>query len=696
MNGAYYATPWGTNVNEGVPEWPPSTWRLFRAIVSAWKTTRPDLGDETVWPILTKMAEQPPPKYRLPDASVSHTRHYMPTNRKPNLVLNTCVVTEKKPLYIIWDDLTLTEYESGVLKGILENINYFGRAESWCTIELATGVVEPNCVSLGDQNLADADLVSVLTPSPDIRFVDTSTRSKKDTADLRSISVTTTELQNSNYIDPPGGRWVRYQRPKNCFEPKISHATTTSRLDNIHVVRYAIIGTVRPPITDTLRVGDLARRACMSIYNQMTGNTSSTFSGKAADGKILKGHAHASYLPTYESQKRELDHLTIISPTKFNAGEVNSMLELKALRTRNRPVIRLFFQDCWARDNLSDVPILRESRVWVSSTPFILTRHTKVRGQGGAKRIVDGLEDQIRSEIEKRYGPKYADCLDTIEPIDARAVGYTRSGMNGFFRWRQHGSVGDGRTHNIRLVFSKPVKGSHNLGVRIALWAGNVRSGESVIMAYQSFDEFFKAATGYTPYPYQQRLAKGVVPDVVSAPTGSGKTEMAVLGLWLWGRIKNPENTPLRLVYCLPMRVLADQTVSKIKGWLENLNLDRKIEVKLLMGGSSDKITDLLPYDECVIVGTQDMLISGALNRAYGNSPYSWPIIFGMLNNDCMWIMDEIQTMANTLPTSIQLDHFRRRYGAYGPHKTVWMSATVNEDWLRTADSQKRQVCDAS
>ena len=29
--GRYHATPWGRHVNEGVPEWPPSPWRLLRA-----------------------------------------------------------------------------------------------------------------------------------------------------------------------------------------------------------------------------------------------------------------------------------------------------------------------------------------------------------------------------------------------------------------------------------------------------------------------------------------------------------------------------------------------------------------------------------------------------------------------------------------------------------------------------------------
>jgi len=32
--GRYHATPWGHQVNEGLVEWPPSPWRLLRALLS--------------------------------------------------------------------------------------------------------------------------------------------------------------------------------------------------------------------------------------------------------------------------------------------------------------------------------------------------------------------------------------------------------------------------------------------------------------------------------------------------------------------------------------------------------------------------------------------------------------------------------------------------------------------------------------
>jgi hypothetical protein len=48
------------------------------------------------------------------------------------------------------------------------------------------------------------------------------------------------------------------------------------------------------------------------------------------------------------------------------------------------------------------------------------------------------------------------------------------------------------------------------------------------------------------------------------------------------------------------------------------------------------------------------MLLSRALNRGYGMSRYRWPMHFGLLNNDCLWVMDEVQLMGSGLTTSLQ------------------------------------------
>ena len=52
------------------------------------------------------------------------------------------------------------------------------------------------------------------------------------------------------------------------------------------------------------------------------------------------------------------------------------------------------------------------------------------------------------------------------------------------------------------------------------------------------------------------------------------------------------------------------------------------------------------PERDAILIGTQDMLLSRALNRGYAASRFHWPIDFGLLNNDCLWVFDEPQLMA--------------------------------------------------
>jgi len=205
-----------------------------------------------------------------------------------------------------------------------------------------------------------------------------------------------------------------------------------------------------------------------------------------------------------------------------------------------------------------------------------------------------------------------------------------------------------------------------------------------------TFGEFFRAATGHDPYPYQDYLSHGDIPDVVSVPTGAGKTEAAVLSLWMWRRM-NPNRgvsaaTPRRLIYCLPMRTLVEQTRDRINGFIKNLGIVGP-EVVTLMGSDVDREYMKRPEADMIIVGTQDMLLSRALNRGYAASPFMWPVEFAAVNNDSMWIMDEVQLMGDGLATSVQLDAFRRQMRTFGPHRTVWMSATVGLGWLDTVDN---------
>ena len=147
------------------------------------------------------------------------------------------------------------------------------------------------------------------------------------------------------------------------------------------------------------------------------------------------------------------------------------------------------------------------------------------------------------------------------------------------------------------------------------------------------FEAFFKRATENDPFPYQRRLATDeTLYQLLDIPTGAGKTAAVILA-WLWRR-RYADNavrqaTPRRLVYCLPMRVLVEQTVEAAQRWLNNLELQTQVDVYILMGGEEAEDWDVHPERDALLIGTQDMLLSRALNRGYGMSRYRWPMPFG-------------------------------------------------------------------
>lgn len=200
-----------------------------------------------------------------------------------------------------------------------------------------------------------------------------------------------------------------------------------------------------------------------------------------------------------------------------------------------------------------------------------------------------------------------------------------------------------------------------------------------------TYSEICQKATGYSPFPYQQRFAESSsLPDVARVPTGMGKTSAAVMG-WIWRRCFAEENinkhTPRRLVYCLPMRTLVEQTKTNVEKWLANLGeFPGKPEVIVLMGGESFDKWDIHPEINLIIIGTQDMLLSRALNRGYGISKYRWAVNFGLLNNDCLWVYDEVQLMGVGIKTGLQLQQFRDDLGVVFNTHTIRMSATIAED----------------
>lgn len=204
-----------------------------------------------------------------------------------------------------------------------------------------------------------------------------------------------------------------------------------------------------------------------------------------------------------------------------------------------------------------------------------------------------------------------------------------------------------------------------------------------------SFDAFFSEMTNLpVAHPWQSRLGNDPTPRdrLVRVPTGLGKTA-GVVASWLYHRVRRADPAwPTRLVLVLPMRVLVEQTHREVAAWLARVAPG--VRVHLLMGGRCEDEYALTPEVPAVLVGTQDMVLSRALMRGYAAGRARWPVDFGLLHRDALWILDEVQLMDTGLATSVQLAALR----ATGARPTVswWMSATLQPSWFRTVDFAPR------
>ncbi len=227
------------------------------------------------------------------------------------------------------------------------------------------------------------------------------------------------------------------------------------------------------------------------------------------------------------------------------------------------------------------------------------------------------------------------------------------------------------------------------------------------------FSDWFKRFASPTdsaamaPREWQMDLAQDEIPRsrLIRIPTGYGKT-LGVLGAWLYHRIERKDEAwPRRLVWTLPMRVLVEQTADEVRKCLDRLDLlwqpsadhRGKVGVHLLMGGADQGGEwNLYPEENAIFISTQDMALSRALNRGYAAPRARWPMEFGLLSHDVLWVLDEVQLMDVGLATSAQLQAFfdddAKARRSYRPRVSWWMSATLQPGWLESVDTKEHHA----
>lgn len=519
--GRYHSTPWGRHVNEGVPEWPPSPWRILRAIIATWKL-KVDADEKDVRNLLLSLLE--PPVFRLPPATVGHTRHYMPWDKgdKKNwhasktLIFDTFVaVPRESPVIAVWENVSLDDRSLKLIEQISENLSYFGRVESWCKAEvieegkLSSVLKELDNYSvskpLTEEGILNSseEIVSVLCADegidPKISLDELDRKGNSKHPLLIRTSILRTQIKNLN---PPMSRWVQYSRSADCFEPsKISHAADREE-KKVNVVRFLLDSNALPPVTESLKIADIARSTAISTYGGKSHKKTSVLSGKDDDGNLLLSNMHTFYLPSDEDRDGKLDHLTLYAPGGYDEAHQRALARMKKLYGYNLKndvnllLLGMFDLDQWP--GTRNIIPLSSSRRWKSFTPYILTRHPKITRTGQWK--IQGIPENVEIKVPENCAPyatkghlmlEYGVLPDlsgmqidgpvsqlllsidrmglpqpfSIEPIPAYEVNGAMRQWLTFKRYRRgKQSPPSGNPYGFRLSFPEEVKGPVALG----------------------------------------------------------------------------------------------------------------------------------------------------------------------------------------------------------------------------------------
>jgi hypothetical protein len=489
--GRLHATGWRVNpFDDPFGEWPPSPWRLVRAVVARWyqwKRETNRAGDDACLDELVRALCDSSYRFRLPPQARrgAAVRQYHPVefgweppnkwkgkgkNKKRVPQMRTYGTSLAQDNYwcvpcddagAIWwfiegDRWTPRLVEA--LDGCIERLIYFGRAETLNTIDRMDGPTpQPDC-DLFDRPRSPTS-VRVLVPERG------ATRSDVE-------RVTDDPLLAGSI--PPGARPMYADippRPPVREEPVVFSVRSECRL-----VQLAIGWNVSPEPRAVVR---LTARYRSSVLRELllikTGNEATTWSdappavrcavadmfGKDAEGRPLGGHGHAEFLAWWEG-RLPTRLLVWRGAHPFDADEQGAIL--RAASRELSWAAAGFHAEAWKvrliplDAAVPPPPGFDDTRaaIWESLTPYVPPRH---RLRAGKVRASESIPMQIRRELSLRAVPG-GEHVEAEEIGQATwvAVHLPRRSMV------DRVSLGDRRGYWLRLKFVQPVVGPLRLG----------------------------------------------------------------------------------------------------------------------------------------------------------------------------------------------------------------------------------------
>lgn len=430
--GRYYAHPWGLNPSRlREAEWPPSPWRLLRALAAGW--FRANSGQESTRELLTLLESlgRELPEIAAGPVAFSQTVHWQPNfgaadkddraaaTYKRTRHENHFAATES-PVFFYWKDLALDKQQCSLLNDILPHVSYFGRAESLCKLEPADGEDLPGdgwcrpCLDNGNpiRRIAE-NCRDVFCPEPqDFQAADLwSRRAGRDEFDPNNAPPHLVEDLLAHQPLPDGGRWVSYDMPVGWPGRWVVRVAKSARRNLIpvlpvpriaHYLRFSLQCRIPVPLKFTVPLAERFRQDALKHYGRANGGAISfALSGHNRPEDVEGEHQHAFYLPLGTDRARLdfLNELHVWCPYGLTQAEVEALMCVHRLDWGSgkypvKPVLMAIGNTVPHDCQISIGQI--SSRIWRSRTPFVPPRYFYRGNLHGAKlKAKDAPEQQL-------------------------------------------------------------------------------------------------------------------------------------------------------------------------------------------------------------------------------------------------------------------------------------------------------------
>jgi len=434
--GRYYAHPWGLNpVRLREAEWPPSPWRLVRALASSWFRCHPGCTLSQDAAQLIEKLGCALPEIGIGKVTFGQTVHYQPnygatTDKEDAQYKKTRhenhFAVVHGPVVFRWPKIELSSTQQKLLAEMAAGMSYFGRAESICQAEpITTAEIEAIegigwCRPTSGRRIS-ARCRDVFCPNPDdFRVTDLWAR-RADNPSIDS-DYTARHLVNallSSDMKVDGAKWVSYEMPEDwpagrvVRTPRIAKERREPINGGPRIARYlrfSLQCRVPIPLKFTVPLAEQFRAAASRYFREQFGDNQTSFAlfghqqdfPEDAEGE----HQHAFYLPTRSLDTRcgleergSITEIHVWCPYGFTQAETQVLQRIQRLVWKDgrypvRPVLTAMGLEPPQCLPLATGTV--KSRLWRSETPFVPPRHFYRTGHCGYKvREAESPERQL-------------------------------------------------------------------------------------------------------------------------------------------------------------------------------------------------------------------------------------------------------------------------------------------------------------